>query len=90
VRSGAGLAGLVLASTIGRFADRDLDIQIDLYEAQDTITTDGAGITVSPRTMEVFNALGMHEEVSRVSTKPHSSTTCHSPSYLQSACWTTV
>ncbi|KAG1734939.1 uncharacterized protein EDB91DRAFT_577444 [Suillus paluster] len=65
---GAGIGGLALAITIGKFACHD--IHIDLYEAHDAITTAGAGITVSRRTSEVMQELGMYEEISRASTKP--------------------
>ncbi|KAG1737580.1 uncharacterized protein EDB91DRAFT_1140799 [Suillus paluster] len=64
---GAGIGGLVLAVTIGKFAGHD--IHIDLYEAYDAIATAGAGISVSPRTSELMKELGMYEEVSRASTK---------------------
>jgi salicylate hydroxylase len=69
--SGAGIGGLFLAITIEKFADRN--IQVDLYEAHDAITTAGAGIVVSQRTTEIIEALGLYEEISRVSTKPPSS-----------------
>ncbi|OJA15165.1 hypothetical protein AZE42_08928 [Rhizopogon vesiculosus] len=68
---GAGIGGLVLAVTIGKFAGRD--VQIDLYEAHDVITATGAGIVFSRRTMEVIEALGLYEEISCVSAKPPSS-----------------
>ncbi|KAG2035547.1 hypothetical protein BDR03DRAFT_1012407 [Suillus americanus] len=58
---GAGIGGLVLAITIGKFAGRD--IHIDLYEAHDAITTAGAGISVSRRTAEVMVELGLHEKI---------------------------
>ena len=70
-RSGAGIAGLVLAITIGKFSNGD--VQVDLYEAHDAITTNGAGIMISVRTMKVIEALGLSEEVSHVSSKPPSS-----------------
>ncbi|KAG1845154.1 hypothetical protein F4604DRAFT_211000 [Suillus subluteus] len=57
---GAGIGGLVLAITIGKFARRD--IYIDLYEAHDAITTTGAGISVSRRTAEVMVELGLYEK----------------------------
>lgn len=69
--SGAGIGGLFLAVTIGKFADRD--VQIDLYEAHDAITPSGAGVSIWPRTMEIIRELGISEEVSHVSTKPPSS-----------------
>ncbi|KAJ8597696.1 FAD/NAD(P)-binding domain-containing protein [Rhizopogon salebrosus TDB-379] len=78
--SGAGIGGLVLAVTIAKFADRD--IQIDLYEAHDAIRTTGTGITVSRRTTEVLEALGLYEEISRVLMKPPSSG--HGPKFRKS------
>ncbi|KAJ8597700.1 FAD/NAD(P)-binding domain-containing protein [Rhizopogon salebrosus TDB-379] len=72
---GAGIGGLFLAATIGKFAG--CNIQVDLYEAHDAIMTTGAGITISRRTMEVIEELGLYDEVSRVSTKPPSSS--HGP-----------
>lgn len=68
---GAGIGGLVLAITIGQFAGRD--IHIDLYEAHDTITATGAGISVTQRTAEVMVELGLYQTISRVATKPSSS-----------------
>jgi len=68
--SGAGIGGLVLAITIGKFTNRD--VQVDLYEAHDAITTNGAGIVISVRTMKVMEALGLSEEVSHASSKPPS------------------
>ncbi|KAG1789152.1 uncharacterized protein HD556DRAFT_1529620 [Suillus plorans] len=68
---GAGIGGLALAVTIGKFANQD--IHIDLYEAHDATTTGGAGVVLSSRTMEVMKELDMYEEISRVSTKPPSS-----------------
>lgn len=65
---GAGIGGLVLAVTIGKFAGRD--IHIDLYEAHDAITSTGSGIAVSIRTSEIMKDLGIYEEISRVSTRP--------------------
>lgn len=69
--SGAGIGGLVLAITIGQFAGRN--IHIDLYEAHDTITATGAGISVTHRTTDVMRELGLFETISRVATKPSSS-----------------
>ncbi|KIK41877.1 hypothetical protein CY34DRAFT_12766 [Suillus luteus UH-Slu-Lm8-n1] len=68
---GAGIGGLVLAITIGQFAGRN--IHIDLYEAHDTITVTGAGISVTHRTTDVMRELGLFETISRVATKPSSS-----------------
>ncbi|OAX31983.1 FAD/NAD(P)-binding domain-containing protein [Rhizopogon vinicolor AM-OR11-026] len=66
---GAGIGGLVLAITIGKFAERD--VKIDLYEARDAIITAGAGISLSLHPNQIMEELGMHEEVSRFSTKSH-------------------
>ncbi|OJA18233.1 hypothetical protein AZE42_10462 [Rhizopogon vesiculosus] len=68
---GAGIGGLVLAVTIGKFANRD--IQVDLYEAHDSITTIGAGIMISPRITDVLEALGLYEEISHFLKKPRAS-----------------
>ncbi|KAG1719187.1 FAD/NAD(P)-binding domain-containing protein [Suillus lakei] len=68
---GAGIGGLVLAVTIGKFAGHN--IHIDLYEAQDAITTAGAGIIISRRALEVIKELDLYEEISRVLIKPPSS-----------------
>ncbi|OAX33431.1 FAD/NAD(P)-binding domain-containing protein [Rhizopogon vinicolor AM-OR11-026] len=65
---GAGIGGLVLAITIDKFAE--CDVKIDLYEARDAIITAGAGISLGPHSTEIMEELGMHEEISRVSTKP--------------------
>ncbi|OAX36554.1 FAD/NAD(P)-binding domain-containing protein [Rhizopogon vinicolor AM-OR11-026] len=73
---GAGIGGLVLAVTIGKFAGRD--VQVDLYEAHDAITAIGAGIMISRRTSAVLEALGLYEEISHVSMKPPASS--HGPS----------
>ncbi|KAG0703572.1 hypothetical protein DFH29DRAFT_916140 [Suillus ampliporus] len=64
---GAGIGGLVLAVTIGKFAGND--IHVDLYEAHDAISTTGAGVVVSRRTSEIMQELGMLDEISRASTK---------------------
>ncbi|KAG2159372.1 uncharacterized protein EDB93DRAFT_1115345 [Suillus bovinus] len=72
---GAGIGGLVLAITIGKFAGRD--IHIDLYEVRDAITTAGAGIIVSQRTTEVLAELSLCEKISRVSAMPPSSNHGH-------------
>ncbi|KAG2130017.1 hypothetical protein BD769DRAFT_1666951 [Suillus cothurnatus] len=77
---GAGIGGLVLAITIGKFAGRD--IPIDIYEAHDAITTAGAGITLWPRTVEIMKELGMYEEMSRIVTKTPSAN--HGPIYRKS------
>ncbi|OAX42229.1 hypothetical protein K503DRAFT_388404 [Rhizopogon vinicolor AM-OR11-026] len=65
---GAGVGGLVLAVTIGKFAERD--IQIDIYEAHDAITAVGAGIVTGLREAEIIQELGIYEEYSRVSKPP--------------------
>ncbi|KAG2108427.1 uncharacterized protein F5147DRAFT_652796 [Suillus discolor] len=69
--SGAGIGGLFLAITIGKFAG--CDIYVDLYEAHDAITAAGARITVARRTAEVMVELGLYNKISRVSASPPSS-----------------
>ncbi|OAX37520.1 hypothetical protein K503DRAFT_866798 [Rhizopogon vinicolor AM-OR11-026] len=65
---GAGIGGLALAIAIGKFAQHD--VQIDVYESRDAITTAGAGILIGPRAAEIVQELGMYEEAFGVSTKP--------------------
>lgn len=77
---GAGIGGLVLAITIGKFAGSG--IHIDLYEAHDAITTAGAGITLWPRTVEIMKELGMYDEMSRIMTRPPSAS--HGPIFRKS------
>ena len=58
-RSGAGIGGLALAITIGKY---DPSIPIDLYEAHDAIDTAGVGITVPKKTQQVLIALGLFDD----------------------------
>ncbi|OAX31984.1 hypothetical protein K503DRAFT_29223 [Rhizopogon vinicolor AM-OR11-026] len=62
---GAGIGGLVLAITLWKFAE--CNIQIDLCGARDAIITAGAGISLGPHSTKIMEELSMHEEVSRVS-----------------------
>ncbi|KAH7915887.1 hypothetical protein BJ138DRAFT_1132302 [Hygrophoropsis aurantiaca] len=71
--SGAGIGGLVLAVTIGKFSD----VPIDLYEAQSEVTTVGAGISVWRRTMEIMQELGLYDDMGKVASRPPDSS--HGP-----------
>ncbi|KAH0831274.1 hypothetical protein J3R83DRAFT_13909 [Lanmaoa asiatica] len=62
---GAGIGGLVLAITIGKY---DPSIPIDLYEAHDSIDTAGLGITVWKQTHEVMVELGLLDEFKQIFT----------------------
>ncbi|KAH7928888.1 FAD/NAD(P)-binding domain-containing protein [Leucogyrophana mollusca] len=64
--SGAGIGGLVLALTIGKYSN----LPIDLYEAQSEITTVGAGISIWRRTMEILEELGLSEDIAKVASRP--------------------
>jgi salicylate hydroxylase len=64
-RSGAGIGGLVLAITIGKY---DPSIPIDLYEAHDSIDTAGVGITISQKTYEVLIELGLLDDFKQIFT----------------------
>ena len=64
-RSGAGIGGLVLAITIGKY---DPSIPIDLYEAHDSIDTAGVGITVWRQTHEVMIELGLLDDFKQIFT----------------------
>ncbi|KAH7915880.1 hypothetical protein BJ138DRAFT_1109221 [Hygrophoropsis aurantiaca] len=63
--SGAGIGGLLLAVTIGKFSD----VPIDLYEAHAEITTVGAGVAVWRRTMDIMKELGLYEDVAKVAAR---------------------
>ena len=70
-RSGAGIGGLVLAITIGKY---DPSIPIDLYEAHDSLDTAGVGITVWRQTHEVMIELGLFDDFKQIfSQNPESS-----------------
>ncbi|KAG6380303.1 hypothetical protein JVT61DRAFT_8412 [Boletus reticuloceps] len=62
---GAGIGGLVLAITIGKY---DPSIPIDLYEAHDSIDTAGVGITVWKNTHDVMINLGLFDEFKQIFT----------------------
>ena len=63
--SGAGIGGLVLAITIGKY---DPSIPIDLYEAHDSIDTAGVGITVWKQVHEVLVELGLFDDFKQIFT----------------------
>ena len=63
--SGAGIGGLVLAITIGKYGP---SIPIDLYEAHDSIDTAGVGITVWRQTHEVLIELGLFDDFQQILT----------------------
>lgn len=63
--SGAGIGGLVLAITIGKY---DSSIPIDLYEAHDSIDTPGVGISMWKKTHEVLIDLGLYDEFKEIFT----------------------
>jgi salicylate hydroxylase len=63
--SGAGIGGLVLAITIGKYAP---SIPIDLYEAHDSIDTTGVGITISKKTRGVLIELGLFDDFKQILT----------------------
>ncbi|KAF8558624.1 FAD/NAD(P)-binding domain-containing protein [Imleria badia] len=62
---GAGIGGLVLAITIGKY---DPCIPIDLYEAHDSIDSAGVGITVWKQTHDVMVDLGLFDEFKQIFT----------------------
>ncbi|KAF9224870.1 FAD/NAD(P)-binding domain-containing protein [Gyrodon lividus] len=64
---GGGVGGLVLANTIGKY---DSSVPIDLYEAHDSISTTGAGITLWRRTHKVMTELGILDDVKGIFTRP--------------------
>lgn len=62
-RSGAGIGGLVLAITLGKY---DPSIPIDLYEAHDSIDTAGVGITLWRQSHEVLVKLGLSDDFKQI------------------------
>ncbi|KAG6380304.1 hypothetical protein JVT61DRAFT_8413 [Boletus reticuloceps] len=62
---GAGIGGLILAITIGKY---DPSIPIDLYEAHDSIVTPGVGVTVWKQTHDVMVDLGLFDEFKQILT----------------------
>ena len=63
--SGAGIGGLVLAITIGKY---DSSIPIDLYEAHDSVDTAGVGITLWKQVHEVMIELGLFDDLKQIFT----------------------
>ncbi|KAF9238917.1 hypothetical protein BU15DRAFT_62188 [Melanogaster broomeanus] len=76
---GGGIGGLVLATTIGKY---NPSLPIDLYEAHDSISTVGAGITMWRRTHEVMSELGLLDDMKGAFTKPPESS--HGTHYRRS------
>ena len=66
-RSGGGIAGLTLASTLGKYSTPDMAVQVDIYEADPEVRTVGAGITVWPRTWDVMRHLSLYDQLQDVS-----------------------
>ncbi|KAH0831273.1 hypothetical protein J3R83DRAFT_13908 [Lanmaoa asiatica] len=62
---GAGIAGLVLVITIGKY---DPSIPIDLYEAHDSINTAGAGFAAWRQTHGIIIELGLFDEFRQIFT----------------------
>ncbi|KAF8558565.1 FAD/NAD(P)-binding domain-containing protein [Imleria badia] len=62
---GAGIGGLVLAITIGKY---DPSMPVDLYEGRDSIDTGGVGIIIAKKTHEVLIELGLFDEFKQIST----------------------
>ena len=63
--SGAGIGGLVLAVTIGKY---DPTIPIDLYEAHGSVDTVGVGITLWKQVHEVMIELGLFDDLKQIFT----------------------
>ncbi|KIJ63562.1 hypothetical protein HYDPIDRAFT_29357 [Hydnomerulius pinastri MD-312] len=61
---GAGVAGLILAVTLGS------NIPVDLYETHSAFTAPGVGINMWRRALEILEELGLLEEMKDVMTRP--------------------
>lgn len=63
--SGGGIGGLALALALHR-VDPESTIEVDIYEAASELTQVGAGLTLWPRTWEMFEKLGLSNSVKRL------------------------
>lgn len=66
IHSGGGIGGLACATALSHIQD----IHVDVYEAAHEFAEVGAGIGMSPRTWQVFTAMGLDEELSKIATVP--------------------
>ena len=63
--SGAGIAGLALATVLGRFVPKESPLEVNIYERHTGITTFGAGISVWQRTWRVMQLLGIDDQLAK-------------------------
>lgn len=68
--SGAGIAGLALATVLGKYEQKDSPLEVNIYERHTGITTFGAGISVWQRTWRVMQLLGIDDQLARASERP--------------------
>lgn len=70
VHSGAGIAGLALATVLGKYEQKESPLEVDIYERHPGITTFGAGISVWQRTWRVMQLLGIDDQLAQASERP--------------------
>ena len=61
--SGAGPAGICLASCITHYSDPSAPVHVDLYESQPEIATVGLGIGVGLRSLAMFKYAGIMDRL---------------------------
>ncbi|EPS95228.1 hypothetical protein FOMPIDRAFT_1054391 [Fomitopsis schrenkii] len=67
---GAGIAGLALATVLGKYEQKESPLEVDIYERHPGITTFGAGISVWQRTWRVMQLLGIDDQLAQASERP--------------------
>ncbi|KAH8111733.1 FAD/NAD-binding domain-containing protein [Phellopilus nigrolimitatus] len=67
---GAGIGGVTAAIAIARLSSEKKDIRIDLYEAAREFTEIGAGVGMFSRPWNIMEALGLEQELSKLSEVP--------------------
>jgi len=64
---GGGIGGLALAATL-----KQLGLEFQLFERAPAFGEVGAGVQMTPNAVKVLSALGLHDQLERVSFLPHS------------------
>ncbi|KAH9920776.1 uncharacterized protein B0H18DRAFT_1086308 [Fomitopsis serialis] len=67
---GAGIAGLALATVLGKYEQKDSPLEVTIYERQPEMAVFGAGISVWQRTWRVMQLLGIDDQLARASERP--------------------
>lgn len=57
--SGAGIGGLLIALALTRLSKERKDVKIDIFEAKEKVSENGAGITFCMHPMKIFESLNL-------------------------------